>query len=72
MAGNAQTDLAAVAPTAADLTLGLATGVNITDQILAIKSNLQGAALQIQELANLTGLDAATVAALNVVATDLT
>lgn len=72
MAGTAITDTKAAitALSAADQQTALATGVNANDQLNAIISNLEGAALMVQNL-NSLGLTSITTA-LNTVATDLT
>jgi hypothetical protein len=74
MAGTALTDLNAVstAVSAADQSLGLATGVNITDQVNAIKVRVQETALMVADLSSLAGLSGGLTAALATVATDLT
>lgn len=72
MAGTAVTDLnTAIADIqASDTTLGLATGVNVTDQLNAVKVKLQEANLMISDLRSL-GLSNTLDTALGVVATDL-
>lgn len=72
MAGTALTDInTAIADIqASDTTLGLATGVNVTDQLNAVKVKIQETALMISDLRSL-GLSGTLDTALGVVATDL-
>jgi hypothetical protein len=74
MAGTALADLttAIAAAVGADQTLGLATGIDITAQLNAIKGHVRDAALINADLAALAGLSGGLAAALAVVATDFT
>lgn len=73
MAGTALTDVTAAiaAIQAADTTLGLATGVNITDQLNAVKVKVQEVALMVADIRSLT-VSGTLDTALATVATDLT
>ena len=73
MAGTALTDTTAAiaAIQTSDTSLGLATGVNITDQLNAVKVKIQETALMVADIRAL-GVSGTLDTALATVATDLT